>query len=538
MPVKVEAVLLGFRPGGHTHLRKHLMTLGASIFVASRIATSALASSICQQIDAGQATPVMWCSYIIQDETPMKLSQRTNTSSLYSATSKLATVSDVRQAKANLEKIAMKIVQSEVMHMVVLQDPTSKTFTMIYMELPTCLQACRTATGASLHQCMREQLDCALVMALRKRFPINIDCSTGDRGSANGAMDGIFRQSDLSIPRLAGRGCCTHKMHTVQGKCFSIRNGAIAGSIAMALAEQPAGSVGLLRQAIAEVLLANARVFLDTSPPSASSDEVLYRGCVFDLVLSQSERDQRRRVILESNLRGDIRKQEIDVYTAGISEDQALVFLQEWSQETSMALLPAPHKIFSRNRWLTGVDTIGEPALLAATHNVLVQAVPRWLSLLGKKTDPVAMAADRGWLVEDERARVGEDDVDLGARSHWTIMNDQARGDAARFARAQPLVDLLLLRITLGPQVKMLDRFLHQGSAEWDRQQELEAIRSGVRKFRILEAHRGRNTEKLFDEIGSLMFSQDGRQKRDIDLRSNVGIKPSSAPPLHFEHHF
>jgi len=53
-----------------------LMMLGAATFIASRVGFASVMSFIARQFDSQQLEPIFFCSYLIQDETPLKLGVR------------------------------------------------------------------------------------------------------------------------------------------------------------------------------------------------------------------------------------------------------------------------------------------------------------------------------------------------------------------------------------------------------------------------------------------------------------------------------
>jgi hypothetical protein len=243
-------------------------------------------------------------------------------------------------------------------------------------------------------------------------------------------------------------------------------------------------------------------VHVDVLPPRSNE----HRDRLFDLLFSSRTGCCKRRAILENNLRGDLTGDAVDVYLFGVAEPDVPLAVGTWAVETALALLPTSTKIFPRHRWLTCTSCLEGPALLANTHNLLSRVVPRWVAEMGsskpstKEPEVAAHSVDQLVLFDP-----------LGEGSHkdpktaWVEENERARGDVVAMAESSPGIPLLVMRCTLAPLVALFDRLLHEGSHEWDREQQLAEIRGESRQYRILNAYTGASIRAFFNQVGSIL---------------------------------
>lgn len=260
---------------------------------------------------------------------------------------------------------------------------------------------------------------------------------------------------------------------------------------------------------IRKVLLASVVVYENTQPPPAGSRTMRHRDVVLQALLPNTLRGRCRRAVLQNNLRGDITSDSTDIYMIVPPGADPGTILQEWAFDTEAALLPAAHKTFSRHRWPTGLSTVQGPALLSACHRLLQRAVPLWLQSLGRK---VPAAAGQGGAVRSAEGEDHDEVVNLPAgadpQRRWEQEAARARTDALTFANSEPTVSLLLFLTTMQPQVKLMQRFLFEGSAEWDLKQERQALETGARTWRVVEVFIGASTGGFFNESSRLLTDQ------------------------------
>ena len=244
----VEALLSGHAAGSAGKVKDTFSLLGASAFVLSRLAWGSVMSWLATSADKGIIKLTTWLTYIIQDETPMKMKIGAKRRRRHGA----AEAQGVVAAKNDTSTV--KVIQSEVLCGFIVEEVATGEFVAVWAEMPTCLQKVVSTTGVSLHRAMSKVLEAPLANAARSRFAHEVHLSTGDRAASNLKMERIFEQERPGIPRLCGLGCEIHRVHTVCGKVFEMGKGMLSGSISTALAQQANGSVQKFRSAIARVL--------------------------------------------------------------------------------------------------------------------------------------------------------------------------------------------------------------------------------------------------------------------------------------------
>jgi hypothetical protein len=243
---------MGFKRGTANYLKQIGTDLGAAVFFVSRLAWGSVASSLMQSIDQGIVEAVAWLTYVLQDETPMSMRVK----------DAAELVPDTLNIQPAPEAATVKVVQSEVVCGFIVKEVSSGAFRFVWTELPTALLCVRSASAAQLKSVVDTQFDSPLTAALALHFPFRVDLSTGDRASSNLLMERMYRAFRPTIPRLAGLGCQVHCLHTVCGKVVKLPyySDVISCCIALALSQRAAGSIALLRNAIAQVLKDSTRL--------------------------------------------------------------------------------------------------------------------------------------------------------------------------------------------------------------------------------------------------------------------------------------
>lgn len=491
---KVEAEAVGLQGTSQTWFKTQSMFLGACTYLCARQAWASTLSWLARTVDKGRLEPVMYFTSVMQDETPMTMASRTQ------ATGAQVGGEGTHGTAAEREVQKTKVVQSDLMCGFLVRDTEKNAHRLYLCELPIVLFGCADVTGKTLKTCMDELLAFPLLQGVLHRFPLCVDMSGCDRASSNMLMDFLFKNDRPFTARLCGLGCRVHMAHTIQGRVFGILNPCVSGCINLALAEHPAGSTGLLRKAIKEVLKASANVYVGAQPPAADSPAILRRNHIFDLVLGTSLSDRKRRAILEATLQSDPSEDRIDVYLPSVPEVDIPHRLDAWAEQVARALLPRRHPVFCRHRWVTGQGTLAGPALLACCHRLLTRSVPLWLRSMGKRVPPLAVVGDVASVAEPEPPaaewQVVEYDPPSGAadtdkKSAWAAENERARVNALQFALSDPAMPLVVLLVTMRPLVQLLDKMLDHGSKEWDVAQAFNALQTGRRQFRVRHQKRG-----------------------------------------------
>jgi hypothetical protein len=243
------ALSMGFASGTASRVKEAFRRLGVATFYLSRLAWGSVMSWLGVCFHKEVLEPVAWFTYLLQDETPMKMRV---------ATEKEKDGSDVEGLDIDMgagdETVVVKVLQSELICGFVVKVVATGIYNIIWAELPTCLQKVDSTIGVALRYCMDQNMAAPLAHAVRSRFPVEVHMSTSDRAASNLKMEKLMTNDRPGVPRLCCLGCQVHCAHTIAGKTLDLTKLAISGAISLALAEEKAGAVKVLRSAIALVL--------------------------------------------------------------------------------------------------------------------------------------------------------------------------------------------------------------------------------------------------------------------------------------------
>lgn len=215
----------------------------------------------------------------------------------------------------------------------------------------------------------------------------------------------------------------------------------------------------------------------------------MHRDKLLDACLGSSLAEKERKANLRQLLTGDLSQERIDVFLGAASQPCGR---KDFSVKLARLLLPSPLKAFPRTRWLTSIVSLRQFGLVLPVHNLLCQAIPRWL---GQSMQDKGVCRN-SWDVpaEDsdaERTRRPEphaSDGDVGGRD-WATYNSMLQGESLRFAQAQPGPHLLVSLLCLHPATRLMNHYEKVGSKAWDFRAMAQALRGGDEGLRILLAH-------------------------------------------------
>ena len=195
-----------------------------------------------------------------------------------------------------------------------------------------------------------------------------------------------------------------------------------------------------------------------------------------------------------------------------------------WAALTAQALYPRALPLFPRSRWMNSAASLCEAALLAACHNILPRALLRWLGPAKQLQSKAAFSRPLGTRppVEDAAWDLSSSEMDglpdgggcavddpppppmplvaasLGpTSSDWTHFNEVQKMDARKFGQSDPRSRLLVARICLAPQISLLHHVEKQAAESFDKEQWCNFMKTGARRYRVLECHHGELAESF-----------------------------------------
>jgi hypothetical protein len=437
MPLQAEATQLGTSPA---MLVRSLLEYSAAIHFGSRVWTASLLSHLIAGVESKpqRIKPIGLLTAAAFDETMMPFRAQ-----LFASTRRFP-----------------EMLPGAVLNM--LGDAT-KRFSIVEIPLTCPLQLTDSACGESLVALYKEQIYVPLLDACRKAFTRCVDLTINDSAKSNvRAENGLVNEKEKRS-RLRF-GCQIHHVSIVQGKTYGMICPTVSGMIAFSLAQMPAGSVCKLRDVIA-LVICESTICADGLPPAADDQCMVRRNALLDLCLGASTTDLKRRSELERLIASDISEDTIYVYPG----HEAAFDKMEYAEKLANAVLPKAVPLMQRRRWMSSTVPISECALLACAFNLLSRALPYWVCVLkGKDPGPVPLekpgsawdilddAAVAGQGQQDQIAELVEDSTISPPPQDWSAWNNKQRSDTVLFAKSDPGPILIIARVTLQSQVKLL----------------------------------------------------------------------------------
>ena len=405
------------------------------------------------------------------------------------------------------ERKLCKVYQISASLGVLCYDRVTQRYASLEMPVVCPLSMGDTNTADVLALLMRHALDMPFWSSLTDHCEHKFEACTNDSAESNLKYE---RYQDMVKPdtirlRVA---CMIHLLHGIQGKTYKTVAKIISGILAMSLSMKPGGSTMKYRQCLEAYLMQHVEV-IPSLAPGPNDFRFIYRKRILDLCLGPCFADARRRLILETNLGGDWQSPHVQWYTLDASPN-----LRAWAKQTAWALIPHKLEEFQRHRWLNKLGSICDSTLMAACHGMLKQVVPLWLqSMGGNQSIPQQPKAQDPWVV-DMADSDSDSDIEIdrargpGASGDWAMYNERQRGDTATFVHSEPLGSLLIISLTLDPQVRLMRGLLDRAGMAWRERQLTHSVLTGQLVLtRIADAASCRLTVAFMTQVRTLLQS-------------------------------
>ena len=255
-----ESEMLGYK--NVTYVRDSFRIFGALTHFADKFPFVSLLSWMHTQIDSGKIELVIAFRALLSDATDMRASWSRETPS---AEEKRSGIASAGEHSPGTE--VSKILQSSFRPAFIVKVVGSGEYMLLRADLICHLQCADSMTGEAIKHMLQKHMDLPLYVQLLRKAKYVSDIHEADRGSVNGVCNRLFRHENVGHLRLDDLGCQVHTLHTAVGQSLGISENFISGIIAIALAEQPAGALSYLREALSELLLENATPRYKTEPP-------------------------------------------------------------------------------------------------------------------------------------------------------------------------------------------------------------------------------------------------------------------------------
>ena len=516
MPLNTEASLLSI---SRQTLSNRIEELAAATHMASHAFCSSLISHILHQVSSRNLEPLAVLTHISYDETPMEVRLRGGSGrrdgsaaaagnpGLDSAAGAGSTVAVIGRAHCRrARKQTAKIMQAEVQICLLCRKAGGTEYLLFWVPLSCPLLSLESNTAELIVAMLKEHLNVPLLTTARAAFPMRIDLTTSDRASSNIKAEMHMRREAMDTWRLSIH-CCIHMAHSVQMRAFDTAKNVVSGIIAFARSQKGASAFDTLQEQAFYVLRSRVKV-AKTFPPANCAFSAR-RDALFQLLLPDTPVGQQSRIRLKYLLTGDLASNQI-IFHAGPGPDPDL---DMWATELSELLLPKQIPIFQRHRWLNGLSPLQSCALLGNVHNVLKQAIPRWIALLRRKAPDTIDSSDseEQWAHDVVGIPKGPD-----GQPDWKAWNERQRGDTKLFAAGGYESIMLVLCIISKPLVQLLHSMEERASSEWMARvfhswmgstgEHADDQNTPAPACRMVDAATLRITQKFFREMFDLLF--------------------------------
>ncbi len=428
-----------------------------------------------------------------------------------------------------------KVLQSEVQYVITTKDPNKDPeihddYYTTYEFMAFCpLAHLDRGTGENTGQAWTTILYLFGIKVLRDLFEREgyvVKVNLADRDGANGCADDSWAAETSSAMHLRVP-CVLHMTHTVCGAACLIFHPIISGVIAHLLVLKQGHHAEQFFDILVDVLEASADLFVDIIPPAADAPHRVRQGLLLDMLLNETEVDQRRAYILKGNLVGDFSEERIPVYAssadAGTTTESHKSFIRGWAHDTAAALY-VPCNPLNRSRWMLSVRPVHESTLLAVVSNLgrrtydIFEAKHRPITSQKRSGDtttesqqliraggfavpPLPPSAAKGEATRTNaagRAALEENEVE--------VENRRLRGDALVFWRSNAADLLIVLSTCLFVLRILFAKLVKMSSVDWDAQQRAKETKGEKRTYRLFEAASGQWTDAFFKKVDDLMW--------------------------------
>jgi hypothetical protein len=376
-----------------------LQHFGASVFFTDRIwFPSILSDLISRHINANDAELISTFRYTKYDETPLVLRAAESSPSLSNRILEDTTALSITNLSLDQHQLAMlqnagpldislcggnryerklgKLYSLRLHYGILLKIKSTGRFLSMDFPMSTSLAMADSNTSDNLKHIMDLNLEMPLWASFCSLAKHSFEGSTTDSADSNKKYERFEDLADERLKRLR-KPCEQHLASNVAHKVYTPIAPTISGVAALFLLMKAAGATLKLRELLFEILLLSV-VIVHCEPPGVHDARYMYRARVLDLCLDpDSSVDQRRRVVLESNLTGSWQGRIVEWHTPNPRANK-----YTFARQTAWALLPHQFEEFPRHRWLTKLGAFLDATLLSCCHGFLEYAVPLWVEVL------------------------------------------------------------------------------------------------------------------------------------------------------------
>ena len=371
----------------------------------------------------------------------------------------------------------------------------------------TSLQAMESNAAECVRQAIADQCP-TLYHSIGER-KVHLVCTDGATANSR-AERGILQDPPLGIVPGPGEAvsllhinCAAHKAQAVMKQVDSLVPAVSTGILNLGLSLRSCGALSVLRRILAETIKDRLRVIQSSPPPPNVAARNLKLIRIF--CARGGRRRKRLGAIFALLTNGDWNDEKsVQHFCAGPSccASQADT-LKKFVKYVVPALAGVMFSIFARSRWQGAYNAVDQQGMFANVHGLLTVVYHRWAELQGDSklgfgdgsAHPVCLPLEEGGdeagatdgsqnalaivqhpaagnceppAAEKAQAAESEDAVEK-----WRQEQKAFRAKALMYLAPEccPGDHLLLLRLTMEPQVRLMDQLLYLSSNRWEERQ-------------------------------------------------------------------
>ena len=504
-------------------LQTNLLRTGSAVVHGGGWLGGAFLCCVESMIDRGLWRPVLLCRRLRYDETPTKVRLAANVKN-----QEKGDVGNVGPADSTAVSEHAKILQTEFVLFILVEDRQTSSYLLLSANIPTSLQAMERSTGVVTFACLQHTL--SRVPELRrisKKFRVCVHHSCTDKYGSNLLAEKALKCAEPHYVKYH-LPCQVHCLATSMSAMNSLVTEHTAGILSVSLAAREVGSAGRMRAMLQKIFLDE----LEIRPTTSSEESEKYRKEVYDEFLpllgaaeGTHDKNAKRRMVLSHFLNSDIQQRSIQhMCPFQHCQDEAET-RSGFASFLCRALVPCKPPKYSRGRW-TGFEGATQWCGVLAAHHSLLERLMVLLKGKSKtmtapiadKTDaPIAdsKVGDDGWdalvsqlivapPVEESNplpeAEAGQDpDAPEAPRSgfDWVEYNRQKKAEAAGWAANNPYPSLSVMQQVTKHLQRLMYHYLKISGESWQKEKEA-AIDCD---YTVLNCARGESVKLCFDSL-------------------------------------
>ena len=519
-------------PGVAKTYKARFIESASLLYLSSRVLYCSMARKVAQMIGQGKVTGIMLMFAGQSDEASSRLRVAYGSGQVQRcadpSSSSLAVQTESSRKRKETAPETAKIVQSELRVGMLLYHRSSKEYQFVTGLLPCTLDAVDRTTSEALHAVHKATYTLpGFGQHFMSLFRRNYVCHTQEKCSANEKQVNTARHEDklpgqTPVSRLS-LACDVHRAATIATRAFDLTKDDVSGLIAFAITERGSGRLSSLREIVGELCVRRLRIVRGGRFGGPGDEAYEHRKAVANLTLPVKNPVRgggtmfragiisayKQRSSWESFFNGDIRDKEFVYHYVDEGGPSDASIRERFREEAPTILLPRLMDVFPRHRWTCAHDVVRAALLLAATHDLLAQALPIWAKSLGADVAMTAQLpasadpggggdadAEQGYCSDVEGSGPNAEDQPLVvdgslmlSKEQWPDYFKRMKVTAGTWARTKPIITLTIMAVAGQPLDTMMTHGLFMAGEQWEKLNDGTTLLSNERHYRLAVAH-------------------------------------------------